>query len=57
MAKEMKVNVIGTLGLLKLLYQQRIINTEEEYIKYLRVLQDDLFLSDQLIEWAREISD
>lgn len=57
MAKELKVNVIGTLGLLKLLYQQRIINTKEEYIKYLRVLQDDIFLSDELIEWAREIND
>jgi len=51
-AKNRDIAVVGTLGLLKLLYTQKIIQTRETYVKYLEKLRTDLYLSDNLVEWA-----
>lgn len=51
-AKNRDITVVGTLGLLKLLYTQNIIQTRETYLKYLEKLRTDLYLSDDLVEWA-----
>jgi len=51
-AKDRDIAVVGTLGLLKLLYTQNIIQTREIYLNYLEKLRTDLYLSDDLLEWA-----
>ncbi|UCG00816.1 MAG: hypothetical protein JSW11_14500 [Candidatus Heimdallarchaeota archaeon] len=51
-ARDRDIAVVGTLGLLKLLYTQNIIQTRETYLKYLEKLRTDLYLSDDLLEWA-----
>lgn len=51
-ANDRNIAVVGTLGLLKLLYNQKIIHTKEAYLNYLEKLRTDLYLSDELIEWA-----
>jgi predicted nucleic acid-binding protein len=51
-AKNRGIAVVGTLGLLKLLYTQNIIHTKETYMNYLEKLRTDLYLSDDLVEWA-----
>lgn len=51
-AKNRDIAVVGTLGLLKLLYTKNIIQTRETYVKYLEKLRTDLYLSDDLVEWA-----
>lgn len=53
-AKKRGILVIGTLGLLKLLYTQKIIQTRDSYQEYLEKLQTDLYLSDDLVEWAKK---
>ena len=53
-AKNKDILVIGTLGLLKLLYTQNIIQTRETYLEYLEKLRTDLYLSDDLVEWAKK---
>ncbi len=51
-ANNRHIAVVGTLGLLKLLYTQNIIQTRESYLKCLEKLRTDLYLSDDLVEWA-----
>jgi predicted nucleic acid-binding protein len=53
-AKKRDIKVVGTLGLLKLLYIQKIIHTTEAYLNYLEKLGTDLYLSDDLVEWAKK---
>ena len=53
-AKELGISVIGSLALLKSLYQKRIIKTRKEYLTYLETLQEDIYLSEKLMKWALE---
>lgn len=53
-AKKLGISITGSLGLLKSLYQNRIIKTREEYTTYLDSLQKDIYISDDLMKWALE---
>jgi len=54
-AKNLGISITGSLGLLKSLYQNKIIKTREEYISYLDSLQKDIYISDELMKWALEV--
>lgn len=51
-AKKLGISIIGSLALLKMLYQRRIIKTRKEYLSYLDTLQKDVYLSEDLKKWA-----
>ena len=53
-ARELGIATIGSLALLKKLYQSRIIKTRKEFLTYLESLQEDIYLSEELIKWALE---
>ena len=53
-AKKLGISITGSLGLLKSLYQNKIIKTREEYISFLDSLQKDIYISEELMEWALE---
>lgn len=53
-AKNLGISIVGSLGLLKSLYQSKIIKTREEYLSFLESLQEDIFISDELMKWALE---
>ena len=53
-AKNLGISITGSLGLLKSLYQNKIIKTREEYIFFLDSLQKDIYISDELMKWALE---
>ena len=53
-AKKRDILIIGTLGILKLLYTQKIIQPRNTYLEYLEKLRTDLYLSDDLMEWANK---
>ena len=53
-AKQLGLSITGSLGLLKSLYQNKIIKTREEYITFLDSLQKDIYISDELMKWALE---
>jgi len=53
-AKNLGISIVGSLGLLKSLYQRKIIKTREEYLLFLESLQKDIFISDELMKWALE---
>lgn len=55
-AKNVGVSVTGSLGLLKSLYQSRLIKTKQEYQMFLDSLQKDIYLSDDLLKWALDES-
>ena len=51
-AKKLGILITGSLGLLKTLYQKKLIKTRDEYIVYLNSLQEDVYISDELMKWA-----
>ncbi len=51
-AKNLGISIVGSLGLLKSLYQRKIIKTREEYLSFLESLQKDIYISDELMKWA-----
>jgi predicted nucleic acid-binding protein len=51
-AKKLGISITGSLGLLKALNQKKIIETQKEYIKFLNLLQEDIYISDELMKWA-----
>lgn len=51
-AKSLDIPIIGSLGLLKLIFQKKIIKTQDEYVKILDSLQKDLYISPELLNWA-----
>jgi predicted nucleic acid-binding protein len=53
-ARQHGVAITGSLGLLKQLYLKRIIPSREKYLALLKLLQDDVFISDDLMKWALE---
>jgi len=53
-AKNLGISIVGSLGLLKSLYQRKIIKTRGDYISYLESLQKDIYISDELMKWALE---
>jgi predicted nucleic acid-binding protein len=53
-AENLGISITESLGLLKSLYQNKIIKTREEYIYYLDSLQKDIYISDELMKWALE---
>jgi len=53
-AEKLGILITGSLGLLKLLYKKRIIENLDEYITYLNSLQEDVYISDELMKWALE---
>ena len=53
-AKKLGISIIGSLALLKMLYQRRIIKTRKDYLSYLDTLQKDVYLSEDLKKWALE---
>jgi len=53
-AEKRGISITGSFGLLKALYQKNIIKTREEYITYLNSLQEDVYISDELMKWALE---
>ena len=53
-AKQLGIPVIGSLALLKKLYEREIIKTRKDYFTYLEKLQKDIYLSDDLMKWALE---
>ncbi|HDZ16999.1 hypothetical protein LCGC14_1105460 [marine sediment metagenome] len=55
-AKNLGISIVGSLGLLKSLYQRKIIKTREEYLSFLESLQKDIYISDELLKWAFEES-
>ncbi len=55
-AKNLGISVTGSLGLLKSLYQGKIIKTRKEYLFFLNSLQKDIYISDELMKWALDES-
>ncbi len=55
-AKNLGISIVGSLGLLKSLYQSKIIKTIKEYLSFLESLQEDIFISNELMKWALEES-
>ena len=53
-AMDLGISVIGSLALLKLLYQKRIIKNRKEYLTSLETLQEDIYLSEKLMKWTLE---
>lgn len=53
-AKDLGISVIGSLALLKILYQRKMIKNRNDYVSYLETLQEDVYLSEELIKWALE---
>jgi len=53
-AKNLGISITGSLGLLKSLYQNKIIKKREEYMSFLDSLQKDIYISDELRKWASE---
>jgi len=53
-AEKLGISITGSLGLLKSLYQNKIIKTRGEYINFLDSLQKDIYISDELMKWALE---
>lgn len=51
-AIKLEIKITGSLGLLKLLYKKRIIKSREKYIHYLNSLQEDIYISEDLLKWA-----
>lgn len=51
-AENLGISITGSLGLMKLLYQKNIIKTREEYITLLNSLNEDVYISDELMKWA-----
>ena len=51
-AEKLGILIIGSLGLLKALYKKRIIKTRDEYISFLNSIQDDIYISEELMKWA-----
>lgn len=53
-AKNLGISITGSLGLLKALYQKRIIKKKEKYLYFLESLHKDIYISDELMKWALE---
>ena len=53
-SKKLKIPITGSLGLLKTLYQKNLFKSKEEYQSYLNKLQEDVYISDDLMKWAME---
>ncbi|KKM83622.1 hypothetical protein LCGC14_1307490 [marine sediment metagenome] len=53
-AKNLDISIVGSLGLLKSLYYSKIIKTKKEYLSFLESLQEDIFISNELMKWALE---
>lgn len=53
-AEKRSIKVIGSLGLLKLLYLKRIIEKKDHYLSFLEKLQEDLYIQEELLEWAKK---
>jgi len=53
-ASSLGIPITGSLGLLKVLFQNNIIKTQDEYIMFLDSLQKDLYISVDLMKWALE---
>jgi predicted nucleic acid-binding protein len=53
-AKNLGLSITGSLGLLKALYQKRIIKKKEKYLSFLESLKKDVYISDELMRWALE---
>jgi len=53
-ARSLGIPITGSLGLLKALFQNRIIKSIKDYISLLESLQKDLYISEELTEWALE---
>ena len=53
-AQQLGILVTGSLGLLKELFKSKIIESKSEYIDLLNQLQQDIYLSDELLRWALE---
>lgn len=53
-AEKLGISITGSLGLLKSLYQKKIIASRNEYIAILNSIREDVYISDELIKWALE---
>jgi len=53
-AKKLGLSVIGSLALLKSLYKKGIIKTRKEFLSLLELLQEDIYLTEELMKWALE---
>jgi predicted nucleic acid-binding protein len=53
-AKKLEISITGSLGLLKALYQAKLIKTKGEYLAFLNSLKKDIYISDELMNWALE---
>ena len=51
-SEKLGILITGSLGLLKALYQKKIIKTQEEYIIFLNSLKEDVYISKELLKWA-----
>lgn len=51
-AKSLGIPITGSLGLIKTLFQNKIIKTEDEYVAVLDSLQKHLYVSAELLNWA-----
>lgn len=46
------LQVIGSLGLLKTLHNQKIIAHRKKYIELVELLSEDVYISEKLQKWA-----
>ncbi|MBD3190657.1 MAG: hypothetical protein GF308_08430 [Candidatus Heimdallarchaeota archaeon] len=53
-AKHLGITITGSLGIIKMLFKQRIIKSKEEYLDILQALSQDIFLTNELYKWALE---
>ena len=53
-AKEQNILITGSIGILKALKIREIIKTDEEYQTLLNRLIDDVYITDDLRDWANE---
>jgi len=49
------LKITGSLGLLKALYYKKLISTKDEYVTLISKLREDIYLTDELIEWALDL--
>jgi len=51
-AEKLGIKMTGSLVILKLLYKRKIIKSWEDYMAHLNSLQKDIYISDELMDWA-----
>lgn len=55
LCKTLGITIIGTLGRCRLAYQKGCYKTRDQYLEAINNLQKDLYLSQELVQWALDV--